>query len=136
MFHRKMCIRDSGKNGQPFAFHLALPVDASGTLPDGRAFQDVRDLKRVLLTDERGIARNLTNQLMVYATGAPISFGDRPRIEAILDQAAASHYAVRTLVQGIIHSELFQHLSLIHISLRGTSRTRPMPPPWCRSSAP
>jgi len=98
-----------GKNGQPFAFHLALPVDASGTLPDGRAFQDVRDLKRVLLTDERGIARNLTNQLMVYATGAPISFGDRPRIEAILDQAAASHYAVRTLVQGIIHSELFQH---------------------------
>ena len=97
-----------GKNGQPFAFHLGQPVDASGKLPDGRAFQDVRELKKVLLTDERGIARNLVDQLTVYATGAPVTFGDRPRIEVILDQAATGHYAMRSLVQGIIHSELFQ----------------------------
>jgi hypothetical protein len=98
-----------GKNGQPFAFHLAQVVDPSGTLPDGRSFHDVRELKKVLLTDERLIARNLTNQLVVYATGAPICFGDRPRIEAILDQGVTNHFALRTLIQGIVHSDLFQH---------------------------
>ncbi len=97
-----------GKNGQPFGFHLGPAVDASGKLPDGRAFQDVRELKKVLLTDERGLARNLVSQLTVYATGAPVTFGDRPRIEVILDQAAAGHFALRSLIQGIVHSELFQ----------------------------
>jgi hypothetical protein len=98
-----------GKNGQPFTFHLAQVVDSSGTLPDGHAFHDIRELKKVLMSDERLIARNLANQLTVYATGAPIAFGDRPRIEGILDQAAPSHFALRTLIQGIVHSDLFQH---------------------------
>jgi hypothetical protein len=98
-----------GKNGQPFAFHFGPVVDASGKLPDGRAFQDVRELKKVLLGDERGIARNLVSQLAVYATGAPVTFGDRPRIEVILDQTEAGHFTLRALIQGIIHSDLFQH---------------------------
>ena len=28
----------TGKNGQPFAFHYALPVDSSGVLLDGRCY--------------------------------------------------------------------------------------------------
>ena len=97
-----------GKNGQPFTFHLAQPVDASGNLPDGRAFTDVRALKKLLLADERLIARNLARQLVVYATGAPIRFGDRARVEQILDRAAASGYGVRTLIREIVLSPLFQ----------------------------
>jgi mono/diheme cytochrome c family protein len=57
-----------GKNGQPFQFHRARPVDPSGTLPGGRAFRDVRELKRLLLADERQLARNLVGQLVTYAT--------------------------------------------------------------------
>ncbi len=34
-----------GKNGQPFAFHYALPVDATGVLPDGRQFSSICWLK-------------------------------------------------------------------------------------------
>ena len=64
-----------GKGGHFFEFHYALPVDASGVLPDGRSFADVRELKKMLLTDERQIARNLASQLVVYATGAPVRFG-------------------------------------------------------------
>src|SRR5437667_7822124 len=45
------------KSGQKFAFHNALPVDASGTLPDGRQFKDVRELKKLLLFDEIRFAR-------------------------------------------------------------------------------
>ena len=97
-----------GKNGQPFTFHEGPVVDASGKLPDGRKFADIRELKRLLLADNRQIARNLTRQFIVYATGAPVHFGDRPQVEQILDQTAAKGYGVQSIVQAIVQSELFQ----------------------------
>lgn len=101
--------RGIAKSGQKFAFHLALPVDASGELADGRKFRDIREFKRLLLADEQGIARNLVRQLAVYATGAPIGFSDRARIEAILERSAASGYGVRTLVHELVQSDLFRN---------------------------
>jgi hypothetical protein len=98
-----------GKNGQRFAFRYIQPVDASGSLPDGQRFQDVHELKRLLLKDERQIARNLTTQLIVFATGAPVQFSDRPKVEAILDHAASKGYGVKSLIQLIIESELFRN---------------------------
>ena len=97
-----------GKGGHDFDFHYALPVDSSGTLPDGRSFADVRALKTLLLADERQLARNLASQLITYSTGAPVRFGDRPRLEAILDQAKPSQYGVTSLIDAIIASELFR----------------------------
>jgi hypothetical protein len=97
-----------GKNGWPFAFAYKLPVDASGQLPDGRAFNDIREFKRLLLADEAQLARNVTRQLTVFATGAPIRFSDREPLEKILRNAAASHYGVRTLIHELIQSDLFQ----------------------------
>ena len=96
-----------GKNGQPFYFHAALPVDSSGALPDGRKFADIREMKRLLVSDERAVARNLVRQLVTYATGAPVRFGDRPKVEAILDRAAPTGYGVQTLIRSLVASELF-----------------------------
>lgn len=95
------------KSGQKFAFHHALPVDASGELADGRKFRDIREFKQLLLADERQIARNLARQLAVYATGAQVRFSDRAPIEEILQRAASSHYGVRSLVHELVQSELF-----------------------------
>jgi hypothetical protein len=97
------------KSGQKFAFHYALPVDASGELPGGRKFRDIRDLKQLLLADEKQLARNLARQLTVYATGAPIRFADREPIEQILERASSSHYGVRSLIHELVQSELFLH---------------------------
>ena len=96
-----------GHNGWPFAFYYSLPVDASGQLADGRSFKDVRDFKRVLLTNEVQIARNLARQLMVFATGAPVRFSDRATIEQILAATRAGDYGVRSIVEEIVKSDLF-----------------------------
>ncbi len=96
-----------GKNGWPFVFHYALPVDSSGQLADGRSFKDIRDFKRLLLADETQIARNLARQLAVYATGAPVRFSDRAQIERIIEGAKAQQYGVRSLVDRLIQSDLF-----------------------------
>ena len=81
--------------------------DASGALPDGRAFKDVRDFKRLLLADETQIARNLARQLTIYATSAPVRFSDRAAIEQILQRTRAQGYGARSLVHQIIQSDLF-----------------------------
>ncbi len=95
------------KSGQKFAFHYALPVDAAGELPDGRKFKDIRELKELLLDDEKQIARNLTRQLAIYATGAPVRFSDRAQVEQILERASSSHLGVRSLVRELVQSQLF-----------------------------
>jgi hypothetical protein len=96
-----------GLNGQAFAFYYALPVDCAGELPDGRAFKDIREFKRLLIQDEVLLARNLARQLAIYATGAPVRFSDREQIERIVQDASAKQYGVRSLVHGIVQSELF-----------------------------
>jgi mono/diheme cytochrome c family protein len=98
-----------GKNGWPYAFHHALPVDASGQLNDGRAFTDIRDFKQLLLKDEAQIARNVARQLSVFATGSPVRFGDRAKIEQIVERTRASEYGVRSLVLEIVESDLFRN---------------------------
>ena len=89
------------------AFRWALPVDATGDLPDGRKFRDIREFKQLLLADEKQIARNVARQLTIYATGAPIGFADRAQIEEVLQRASSSHYGVRSLIHELVQSDLF-----------------------------
>ena len=96
-----------GKNGWPKAWFSALPVDPSNETAQGKAFANVREFKKILLEDEQQIARNLAKQLAVYATGAPIRFSDRQQIEAILAQAKASNYGVRSILHAVVQSDLF-----------------------------
>lgn len=95
-----------GKNGQQFAFHNALAVEAYGDL-DGKPFKDIREFKQIVAADERQLARNLVGLFAIYATGSPVGFADRPKVEAILDRAKPGRYGVRELVHGLVSSELF-----------------------------
>ena len=101
-------VEGIGKNGHLFEFRNALPVDCSGELQDGRTFANINELKAHLLSDERRIARNLVHQFIVYGTGAPVSFSNRPIIEDILDRSKKSQYGVRTLLHEVTQSPLFK----------------------------
>ncbi len=96
-----------GMNGQAFVFHFGLPVDCAGTMADGKSFQDIRELKQLLLRDEKALARNLACQLAIYATGAPMSFSDRESIERILDRSSGNRWGVRSIIHSIVQCELF-----------------------------
>ncbi|MCB1211749.1 MAG: DUF1592 domain-containing protein, partial [Verrucomicrobiales bacterium] len=93
--------------GHDFAYTLAGEVDPSGNLRDGRRFENIRDLRALLASDPRQIARNLLQQLTLYATGVPVRFSDRREIEAILDQCSAKDYRVRDLIHGLVQSRIF-----------------------------
>ena len=57
---------------------------------------------------ELPIARNLTKQLTIYATGAPVRFSDREQIDKIVQLSSGRQFGLRTLVHGIVQSDLFQ----------------------------
>jgi hypothetical protein len=82
-------------------------VDPSGQLTDGRTFTDIDGLKKLLLDRKDDVARNLTNKLMTYATGAGVSFADRAAVEDILKKAGPED-GLRTLVEEVVQSPLFQ----------------------------
>ncbi len=82
-------------------------VEQGGQTPDGQAFQDVTDYKRLLLDDRDQIARNLTQRMLVYATGADIQFADREVVEQIVDNLRSENYGFRTLVHEVVQSRLF-----------------------------
>ncbi|MBH54126.1 MAG: hypothetical protein CMI18_07245 [Opitutaceae bacterium] len=100
-------VQGVGHNGYAFRYRMGLPVDSSGQLPDGRTFHDIRELKQLLLTDEEQLARNLVEQFVVYATGAPVRFSDREAVETILRKSKTQNYGVRTLISELVKSDLF-----------------------------
>jgi hypothetical protein len=86
---------------------LGPSVDCSGELA-GKPFAGIAELRALLLADERQVARNLARRLLVYATGATISFADRAAVEGMLDATAASGHGLRDLVHAVVQSDQFR----------------------------
>jgi hypothetical protein len=100
-------IAGVGKNGQPFTFRKGPPVDASGNLPNGKAFSDINQVKKLLVDDERAIAKNMLQQLAVFATGTPMRFSDRIEVDQMLDRLSKNDYRVQSMIIEIVTSNLF-----------------------------
>lgn len=101
-------IEGVGRSGNEFVHFIGTDVDASGVTPQGDPFDDILQFKALLLEDEEVIARNVTEQLLVYATGAPVGFADRDEVAAILEQTEESEYGVRSIIHAIVQSPLFR----------------------------
>jgi len=100
-------VEGIGKNGQPFTFKLGPQVDPTGELPTAEKFEDVEELKRLLMEQERGLARNLLVQWTIYATGAPPRISDRSEIEQILDRLQSDGYLLGSMVEELVCSPMF-----------------------------
>ena len=94
-------------SGNEFVHYIGKKVDASGVTAEGEPFEDILEFKKLLLEDEEAIARNLTEQLLVFATGAPVGFADRAAVSAILDKSRSSEFGVRTIIHEIVQCPLF-----------------------------
>ena len=83
--------------GHKYSYRVARPVESKGRLIDGREFADVRELKSLLSSEPRKIARNLLHRFITDATGTPPRFSDRHEVEKILDRLAPE-FPVRELL--------------------------------------
>jgi hypothetical protein len=84
-----------------------LPVDASGQLPSGEAFDDIRHLRTLLIERHETFTRSLTEKLMTYAIGRELEIGDRPAIDEILAELNSKNGGLRDLVRLVVLSKPF-----------------------------
>ena len=83
------------------------PIDASGALPDGTAFEDVAGLRNALLSSDQFVA-TLAEKMLTYALGRGVEYYDMPTLRAIVSNAEASDYRLSAFVTGIVQSPPFQ----------------------------
>jgi PAS domain-containing protein len=83
-------------------------IDASGVLPDGRAFQGPEQLKAILMQNKDAFADCIAEKMLTYALGRGLERYDRPAVKQITAKLAAGNYKFSTLVTGIVESLPFQ----------------------------
>ena len=84
------------------------PIDTSGTLPDGRAFDGLPALRDVLFERRTEFVATVTEKLLTYALGRGIEYYDRPAIRAIVREAGEDDYRWSSLILGVVKSVPFQ----------------------------
>jgi hypothetical protein len=84
-----------------------VEIDTSGKLPSGEVFEDVGELKELLLKRKTFFARSFTEKLLAYALGRRIELSDRSEIDAIVDGLSEADYPARSLIERIVLSDVF-----------------------------
>jgi hypothetical protein len=83
-------------------------IDASGELPNGRSFNDIKELKAILVEQRSQFVKSLTEKLLAYAMGRHIAPTDRPHVDAILAKSVANGDGLRDLVTLVALSRPFR----------------------------
>jgi hypothetical protein len=87
-----------------------LPIDASGTLPDGRSFRGPDELRALLIQRSPDFTRCLTEKLLTYALGRELQSADACTIERIVRRLDVNGQRFSSLVLGIVTSDPFRKL--------------------------
>ena len=87
------------------------PIDASGTLVRGQAFNNLAELRAILVRDMAGqFTKNLTENLLTYALGRGLEYSDKPSVQAVLKQSEATGHKFQDLILAICQSVPMQRM--------------------------
>ncbi len=85
-----------------------FPINAMGTLPDGRSFTGPQGLKSILKAQPDAFTECLTRKMLIYALGRGLENSDDAAVKEIVRKVAADNYRISSLILGIVNSEPFQ----------------------------
>ena len=83
------------------------PIDATATMPNGRAVAGMAGLRALLLERPERFAGTVTEKLLSYALGRGLEHSDMPTVRAVVRDAAADDYRWSALIGGIVKSPAF-----------------------------
>ena len=84
------------------------PIDASGVMPDGTAFDGPAGLRGLLAADAERFVHTAIEKLLTYALGRGLEHYDAPAVRAILREAARDNYTFSSIVLGVVRSVPFR----------------------------
>jgi len=82
-------------------------IDPSYQLASGEAFDDIKSFQKLIVNHPERLAENVAKKLVVFGTGSPVEFVDRPAIDSIVAKSAKSEYGLRTIIDEVVTSDLF-----------------------------
>ena len=85
-----------------------VAVDASGTLPDGSAFDGPATFREALLKRPEFFVSTASEKLLTYALGRGLEQYDMPAVRGIVRDSAKDDYRFSALVMGLVNSTPFQ----------------------------
>ena len=85
-----------------------FPIDASGKLPDGTAFNGPAELRDYLKANSAAFLEGISEKMLTYALGRGLERFDRLAIKQIARQSARGNARFSSLVMGIVTSLPFQ----------------------------
>lgn len=85
-----------------------FPIDASGALPDGRAFTGPEELRAILTGERDAFVRCLTSKLLTYGLGRGLESYDARTVKRIVGRMPSHGYRFSGLVLEIVNSLPFQ----------------------------
>ena len=84
------------------------PIDASGGLPDGSRFSDVRGLEAALLRRPELFVGTFAEKLQTYALGRGVEYYDAPATRAIVRESRSQNFRISSIILGVVNSQPFQ----------------------------
>jgi uncharacterized protein DUF1592/uncharacterized protein DUF1588/uncharacterized protein DUF1595/uncharacterized protein DUF1585/uncharacterized protein DUF1587 len=85
-----------------------LPIDSTGTMPDGELMNGPTDLHKALAARSDQFAEIITEKLMTYAVGRHVDHNDMPAVRTIVRNAKAEGLSFESLVMGVVNSDAFR----------------------------
>ena len=83
-------------------------VNPSGAMPDGRAFNDATEFKRLLLGDRDKFVRAFIEHLCTYGLRRVLTFDDQDDLKAIQAEATKNEYRIKDIVRAVALSDLMR----------------------------
>ena len=84
------------------------PVDASGTLTDGRTFNGSVEFKKLLLDERNRFARAFIEHLCTYALRRVLTVDDKDDVSAITEEAKKKNFQIKDIVRAVAVSDLLR----------------------------
>ncbi|MEZ5400259.1 MAG: DUF1592 domain-containing protein [Bryobacteraceae bacterium] len=85
------------------------PIDASGKMPDGTAFNGPEEFKKILLERKEDFARQVTTKLLGYALGRGLTLEDHCAVSQIVGKWKEEGFGMRRLIEEIALSAPFRY---------------------------
>ena len=83
-------------------------VDASGKLPDGRAFNDAMEFKQLLGQNDELLAEAFLNHLATYALRRVMTIDDKRALKLIVQSLKTDQFHLANLIRQFVLSDLFR----------------------------
>jgi hypothetical protein len=84
------------------------PIDPSGVMLSGKAFQTLPEFKRLLMEEKPRFLKGFTEKMLAYALGRPVGAADQELVNSILTSTASDGHRLQAMIQVIVATQAFQ----------------------------